>query len=63
MNSLRQIRENAGLSVSALAEASGVSAVTIHRLEEEEDLAANTRDLVALADALHIQVSVFFVPN
>ena len=61
MNNLRDIRESKGFSVAELARKSNVTRQTIHRLENEEVDSANSKTLAALADALEVKVSDFFV--
>ena len=61
MNHLKEFREAKGLSVTKLAEMSGVTRQTIHRLEQETDDRANSKTLKALADALEVKVKDFFV--
>ena len=61
MNNLKGIRESKGISISKLARASNVSRQTIYRLENEQVDTANTKTLKALADALSVNVSDFFV--
>jgi len=60
MNRLKEIREAKGLSVTKLAEESGVTRQTIHRLETETDDRANSKTLISLADALGVRVTDFF---
>lgn len=60
-NRLKSIRESKGISVSELARLSNVTRQTIHRLENEQVEAANTRTLKSLADALNVKVSDFFM--
>ena len=60
MNRLKKIREAKGLSVTKLAEESGVTRQTIHRLETETDDRANSKTLISLADALGVRVTDFF---
>jgi transcriptional regulator with XRE-family HTH domain len=57
---LRLIREKADISISELSKMSGITRQTIYRLENEEDAAASTKTLKALADALDVKVSDFF---
>lgn len=54
---LKQIRENAGLSQSQLAAASGVDKMAISRLERGETSILETRlkTVLALADALKVK--------
>lgn len=61
MNRLKEIRESKGLSVSKLAEESGVTRQTIHSLEREDNHSARTSTLKCLAEALDVKVSDFFV--
>ena len=61
MNHLKEIRLDRKLSVSQLSIKSGITRQTIHRLENEADSRANTKTLKALADALEVKVSDFFV--
>ena len=60
-NRLKSIRESKGISVSELARLSNVTRQTIHRLENEQVEAANTRTLKSLADALNVKVTDFFM--
>lgn len=61
LNRLKEIREGKNVTISALAEASGITRQTIHRLENEEVDTANSKTLKALADALGVKVTDFFV--
>lgn len=61
MNKLKTIRESKGVSVSQLARLSKVTRQTIHRLENEKVDSANTKTLKSLADALHVEVTDFFM--
>lgn len=61
MNRLREIRESKGLSVSKLAELSGITRQTIHRLENEEVEDVKSSTLRALANALGVKVTDFFM--
>lgn len=61
MNRLREIREDKGFSVTTLSERSGITRQTIYRLENEVDDSANSKTLKALADALGVKVTDFFV--
>lgn len=49
------------MTVTDLAKASGVTRQTIYRLEGETDNTANSKTLKALADALEVKISDFFV--
>ena len=61
MNRLKEIRESKGFSVSKLASMSNVTRQTIHRLESEKDSVASIKTLKALAEALSVKVTDFFV--
>lgn len=61
MNKLREIREKKKLSIAELAKLSNVTRQTIYRLEAEAEDTANSKTLKALADALGVKVSDFFV--
>ena len=61
MNRLKDIRESKGMTITDLAKASGVTRQTIYRLESDEDDTANTKTLKALADALGVKISDFFM--
>ena len=61
VNRLKDIRESKGFSISRLAKESNVSRQTIYRLESESDDTANSKTLKALADALAVKVTDFFV--
>lgn len=60
-NRLKEIREAQNLSKLKLAKMSGVSRVTIGKIEAEPDAVVNTSTLKKLADALGVSVSVFFI--
>lgn len=62
LNKLKEIRKDKGITQVLLAEKSGISRQTIHRLENGEDKVATTKTLKALADALGVHVSDFFLP-
>lgn len=57
---LKEIREEKGMTISALAQKSGITRQTIYRLENEMESTANSKTLVALADALGVRVTDFF---
>ena len=57
---LKEIREEKGVTISALAQKSGITRQTIYRLENEMESTANSKTLVALADALGVRVTDFF---
>jgi len=57
---LKAIRTEKGVTISELARRSGVCRQTIYKLEGQ-DCSTNTRILKALADALGVPVSAFFV--
>lgn len=61
LNRLREIREDKGFSITDLANRSGITRQTIYRLENEQDDTANSKTLRALADALGVKVSDFFM--
>jgi transcriptional regulator with XRE-family HTH domain len=61
LNRLREIREDKGFSITDLANRSGITRQTIYRLENEQDDTANSKTLRALADALGVKVSDFFI--
>ena len=61
MNKLKEIREAQNLSKQKLSKLSGVSRVTIGKIESEADAVVNTSTLKKLADALGVSVSVFFI--
>ena len=61
MNKLKEIREAKNLSKLKLSKMSGVSRVTIGKIETEPDAVVNTSTLKKLADALGVSVSVFFM--
>lgn len=63
MNKLKEIREGKGISIAELARISNVTRQTIYRLEGGKDNVANSKTLVALADALGVKVSDFFEPS
>ena len=58
---LRECRAAARLSQEQAAEKLGVTRQTIYRLESDEDDTANTKTLKALADALGVKISDFFM--
>lgn len=61
VNRLKEIRESKGFTISELARLSNVTRQTIYRLENEQDDTANSKTLKALADALTVKVTDFFV--
>lgn len=61
MNRLKDIRESKGFSVSKLSREACVSRQSIYRLENEKVDTANIKTLKALADALSVKVSDFFM--
>ena len=61
MNRLKDIRQGKGISISKLSRDSNVSRQSIYRLENEKVNTANLKTLTALADALSVKVSDFFV--
>lgn len=62
MYKIREIREKKRISQTELSEISGVSRVTINRLENEENVVTNTKTLQKLADALNVSVKTLFLP-
>jgi len=60
LNKLKQIRESKGITISELARMSKVTRATIYRLENGDDYTANSKTLIALADALGVKVTEFF---
>ena len=54
---LKQQRKTLGVSATATAEAAGISRVTLHRLERDEDSVA-LRALIATARVLGLQLSL-----
>lgn len=60
LNKLKQIRESKGITISELARMSKVTRATIYRLENGKDYTANSKTLIALADALGVKVTEFF---
>lgn len=60
MNNLKAIRESKEMSISALAQKSGITRQTIYRLENELVDTANSKTLKALADALEVNITDFF---
>ena len=64
MNRLKQFRKEHGLSQEELAEKSGVSRVTISKLESGELSVSKTTTLIQIADALGESVTaIFFADN
>jgi transcriptional regulator with XRE-family HTH domain len=61
MNKLKEIREKKHISISKLSRLSGISRQTITRLENDEVDSANSKTLKALADALGVKISDFFI--
>lgn len=57
---LKEIREAKQMTISALSQKSGITRQTIYRLENEMANTANSKTLVALADALGVRVTDFF---
>ncbi len=57
---LKELREKADLSQEELAKLSGVSRVTISNIENGACKSVLTTTIAAIADALGVQVSVFF---
>ena len=62
MYKIQEIREKKRISQTELSEISGVSRVTINRLENEENVVTNTKTLQKLADALNVSVKTLFLP-
>lgn len=60
MNRLKQFRKEHGLSQEELAEKSGVSRVTISKLESGELSVSKTTTLIQIADALGESVTAIF---
>ena len=60
MNRLREIRESKNMTITQLAEKSGITRQTVYRLEAETVDTANSQTLKRLADALDVQISDFF---
>lgn len=60
MNRLREIRESKNMTITQLAEKSGITRQTVYRLEAETVDTANSQTLKRLADALGVQISDFF---
>lgn len=56
---LRSLRTQAGLSVTALAEKSGINRTYIHNLEDGRRADPRLSLLVKLADALGVELSAF----
>jgi transcriptional regulator with XRE-family HTH domain len=54
---LRQLRQERGLSVRRLAEASGVNLANVSRLENGETTKPEPRTLIRLAEALQVDAS------
>ena len=61
MNKLKEIREKKHISISKLSRLSGISRQTITSLENDEVDSANSKTLKALADALGVKISDFFI--
>ena len=62
MNKLKEIRESKDMTISRLSHLSGISRETIYRLEAVPEVkTANTKTLSALADALGVKISDFFM--
>lgn len=59
-NKLRDMREKKGLTISKLARMSGVSRLTIYKLETNQSYMAASRTLVKLANAMHVPVDEIF---
>jgi DNA-binding XRE family transcriptional regulator len=59
---LREIREARGFTQAKLALESGISRQTIISLESNPDYNVTSKTLVALADALSVEVQDLFLP-
>ena len=57
---LREMRKKAGISVTELSRESGVSRMTIYKIERGDKQARTTRTLQKLADALRVPVTDLF---
>ena len=60
-NRLKEIRESKGVSKLKLSKLSGVSRVTIAKIEADENAVVNTSTLKKLADALGEPISTIFL--
>lgn len=62
-DALKKARNDAGLTLEALAEKSGVGVTTIHYLESGRSKQPNTSTIGKLAVALQKDWSIFFTPE
>ena len=59
---IKDLRQQQGLSQEALAKKSGISRVTISKLETKQDAVANIDTLRKIADALQVGIGDIFLP-
>lgn len=59
-NKLKEIRESQGLSATELTQRSGVSRMTIWKLEHDAPQSYTMRTLQKIAQALHVPVREIF---
>ena len=59
---IKDLRQQQGLSQEALAKKSGISRVTISKLETKQDAIANIDTLRKIADALQVGIGDIFLP-
>lgn len=60
---IRELRESKGMTQTELAESSGITRVTIWKLETGEDEITTTRTLCKIAEALGVSVGELFLPQ
>ena len=59
---IKDLRQQQGLSQETLAQKSGVSRVTISKLETKQDAIANIDTLRKIANALQVGIGDIFLP-
>lgn len=60
-NRLKELRTSRGLSQEELSEKSGISRTTLSKIENNEEIAVNTKTIAKLADAFGVKPSDIFL--
>lgn len=60
-NRLKELRTSRGLSQEELSEKSGISRTTLSKIENNEEIAVNTKTITKLADAFGVKPSDIFL--
>ena len=60
-NRLKELRTSRGLSQEELSKKSGISRTTLSKIENNEEIAVNTKTIAKLADAFGVKPSDIFL--